>query len=171
MEGAALPWPGAPRGMTMAEVQEMRRAGIRFGYQTKTHPVLLDCTPAQLRDEVTPPEALAELIGSGMHRWFAYPKGKQNPVVIEAVRQAGFSFGFTVLPGFIQKGDTPLRLRRFAISGVMSLLDFALMIQGGFLILEGPRKLWRKLYATLFLRGKDTNSSAIFPPYRGPEAQ
>lgn len=103
--------------LTWEEVQEMGKSNwISFGAHTMHHPVLSYLTdPAELRFEVVQcREALAQRLGLVV-RTFAYPLGKWEQIGDTArtvVRQAGYRWAVTTLPGVNTARTDPYLLRR-----------------------------------------------------------
>jgi peptidoglycan/xylan/chitin deacetylase (PgdA/CDA1 family) len=99
------------------EVQAMEKSNwISFGAHTMHHPVLAYLTdPAELRLEVTQcREVLEQRLGRAV-RTFAYPLGKQEQIgetVQDSVRQAGYTWAVTTLPGMNTARTDPYLLRR-----------------------------------------------------------
>src|SRR5579885_2310464 len=102
--------------LTWEEVREMGKSGwITFGAHTMHHPVLSRLTdPGELRYEVTEcREVLERRLGLTI-RSFAYPLGKWEQIgdAEQVVRQAGYKWAVTTLPGINTAHSDPYLLRR-----------------------------------------------------------
>jgi len=103
--------------LTWEKVQEMGKSNwISFGAHTMHHPVLAYLAdPAELRFEVTQCRAVLEQRLGLAIRTFAYPLGKREQIgdtVQAAVRQAGYQWAVTTLPGMNTARTDPYLLRR-----------------------------------------------------------
>jgi len=96
-------------------VRSMRRAGVRFGSHTETHPILSRVTAARAREEVTRSKrAIEEALGEEI-TLFAYPNGRPEDFTEETVqllRDAGYRAALTTSFGANEAGDDPMRWRR-----------------------------------------------------------
>jgi peptidoglycan/xylan/chitin deacetylase (PgdA/CDA1 family) len=84
--------------LTWDMIETMQRNGIIIGSHTKSHALLtsetLDAAKQQLADSKTTLESrLKQQI-----RHFAYPDGRFNHDVVEAVRSAGYRFAYSICP-------------------------------------------------------------------------
>lgn len=85
---------------TMEEVQIiMDETGFALGWHTWSHRDLTKLSDAELEYEVTPIVPM---------RYFAYPYGRYDNRVVEAVRRAGYEKAYSVTQG----NDNPLTLFR-----------------------------------------------------------
>jgi len=114
------PPPGAFSGLCLSweEVRQMAGEGVAFGAHTERHPILTRVTPDRARQEVSGSKhRLEDEVGVPVTA-FAYPNGGRADVDEASVRlldEAGFSLGFTLIPGPERAGamvDSPLALRR-----------------------------------------------------------
>ena len=73
----------------------MQRAGINIGSHTRNHALLTNESPAELKDELDGSRrTLAKMLGTDA-RHFAYPDGRFNKSVVEAVHAAGYRAAYT----------------------------------------------------------------------------
>jgi peptidoglycan/xylan/chitin deacetylase (PgdA/CDA1 family) len=106
--------------LTWAQVQEMEESGwVSFGAHTMHHPVLAYLTdPAEVQREVVECRAaLKRQLGHPV-RSFAYPLGKPEHIGDDglcAVRQAGYDWAVTTIPGFNTSRTDPHLLRRLNV--------------------------------------------------------
>jgi len=99
------------------EIAEMDGSGlVAFGAHTMHHPVLSRlAAPGDLRDEVERSRTVLERRLGRPVRTFAYPFGKPEHVgdgVRRAVRDAGYAWALTTLPGRNDASTDPHLLRR-----------------------------------------------------------
>lgn len=107
------------RAVTATELSELAQSGcIDIGGHTMTHPVLSALSAdAQYAEVVGGRQRLESLIGRRVLA-FAYPYGTAQDFTeetAEIVRAAGFHAACTTIPGSIESGDDPFRLRRCPI--------------------------------------------------------
>ena len=96
-------------------VRAMRRAGVRFGAHTVTHPILSRVTPERARDEVVESKSAIESALGEEVALFAYPNGRSEDFTDETValvRAAGFRAAVTTRFGANESGSDPFRFRR-----------------------------------------------------------
>lgn len=87
--------PEEQRSLSWEMLREMRDRGITIGSHTRTHPVLTNESWAKVVDELRGSrEQLQRELGI-VARHFAFPAGRFNPLVVRAVAEAGYQFGFT----------------------------------------------------------------------------
>lgn len=105
--------------LTEAEVREMAASGlVEFMPHTHTHPDMRTLDDAALDAELaSSKETIVRLTGKDP-RVFAYPKGKYDSGVVEALQKHGFEAAFTVVPGIVRKGSGPFRLPRNPLGDV-----------------------------------------------------
>jgi len=114
---ARTPARGAepPLMLDWERVRAMRRAGIRFGAHTVTHPILSRVTPERARDEVVESKRAIERELGEEVTLFAYPNGRSEDFTDETValvRAAGFHAAVTTRFGANETGSDPFRFRR-----------------------------------------------------------
>lgn len=86
---------------TMNEIMLMASNGAKIGWHTWSHRDLTKLSDEELEKEVTPIFPM---------KYFAYPYGKFNDMVIEAVKKAGFEEAWSVTEGDDSQFQ---RLRRY----------------------------------------------------------
>jgi peptidoglycan/xylan/chitin deacetylase (PgdA/CDA1 family) len=112
-----LSWP---------QIREMADAGVDFGSHGLTHVRLPECGEQQLRAEVADSrKRIEDRLGRAV-RHFAYPYGKLNERVVDAVREAGYSTGCTTTKGAVVAGADPFRLPRLTVGKRMGMVRFLL---------------------------------------------
>jgi len=118
---ATLPPIGRVGYRTLAseELARLSESGlVRIGGHTVTHPVLsLLSVQDQRREIIEGRSALEQILGRQV-RTFAYPYGSAvdwTDATADIVRDVGFHGAVTTVPGSIESGDDPYRLRRWAV--------------------------------------------------------
>lgn len=100
--------------LTEDEVRDLAGV-IDFQAHTTTHPVLPMCSDAKAAEEIDGSKVLLqERFGFDVYA-IAYPNGDYSPRDLELTREAGYTLGLTVDPGFNSASTDPFRLRRIPI--------------------------------------------------------
>ncbi len=99
------------------QVLEMDKSGwISFGAHTMYHPILAYLTnPAEIQYEVTECRRVLEHKLGYQIRTFAYPVGQDqhiDDVVVQAVKDAGYTWALTTTYGMNTSSSDPYRLKR-----------------------------------------------------------
>jgi len=108
--GGRAHWAGGEPIADWPELEALRRAGGELGAHSRTHASLPDLDDARLREEV---EGSLGEVGAGA--LFAYPHGRHDARVREAVRAAGAPAAFTTDVGRNGAGTDPWCLRRVGV--------------------------------------------------------
>jgi peptidoglycan/xylan/chitin deacetylase (PgdA/CDA1 family) len=113
--GVGAPSPAKGLMLSWNEVAEMHRAGVSFGSHTATHPILsLTNRDAARRELAESKRAIEERLGSRVDG-FAYPNGARADFHAETkdlLRETGYDYAVTTLPGANEPGCDPFELRR-----------------------------------------------------------
>jgi peptidoglycan/xylan/chitin deacetylase (PgdA/CDA1 family) len=111
--GPPLKAPGLM--LSWEEVAAMNSAGIRFGSHTATHPILSRADGTQARREIVESKrAIEERLGVRVEG-FAYPNGSRADFLPETkalLREAGYEYAVTTIPGSNEPGEDVYELRR-----------------------------------------------------------
>jgi peptidoglycan/xylan/chitin deacetylase (PgdA/CDA1 family) len=102
--------------MTVEQVRALARAGHEVGSHSMTHPLLPQCSGADLRQELAGSRSLIASWLGAPPAGFCYPNGDVDDRVAGAARDAGYAYACTTAPGINQPGSDPLRLRRVDVS-------------------------------------------------------
>lgn len=117
--GQAPFWPadGRPEGRLLSseELRAMDAAGMEIGSHTRAHSPLTELAPDAVHEELRTSKAELEGILGHPVESFAYPYGKFNDAVVDAVRTAGYGAACTTRPGWATRDGDPHRLRRLSI--------------------------------------------------------
>lgn len=88
---------------------------VDFQSHTTTHPILRMCSDAKAAEEIEGSRVLLqERFGFDVYA-IAYPNGDYSPRDLELTREAGYTLGLTVDPGFNSASTDAFRLRRIPI--------------------------------------------------------
>jgi peptidoglycan/xylan/chitin deacetylase (PgdA/CDA1 family) len=134
-------WPGvlflqsarldARGGLSTAQVRRLLRDGWELGAHTVTHPDLRDVGPEQLEREVGGSrDALRRAFPAEPVDFFAYPFGRHDTDVIDAVRTAGFTGAVTTRRGLAERSDGAFTLDRHVVTGSFSARRLLRAIRG-----------------------------------------
>jgi peptidoglycan/xylan/chitin deacetylase (PgdA/CDA1 family) len=105
-----------PGFLDAAQIRQLDRAGMDVGDHTAHHLDLPMLTPAELTSEVAGSrQVLARVLGHPVY-FFAYPYGAFNATVVQAVRAAGFTMGYTTQSGITESTAAPLTWPRLHVS-------------------------------------------------------
>jgi peptidoglycan/xylan/chitin deacetylase (PgdA/CDA1 family) len=111
--GSPPPAPGLM--LTWDEVRAMSRSGIEFGSHTSTHPILSRLGSDLARREILDSKrVIEERLGTAV-RGFAYPNGTRADFLPETkaiVREAGYAYAVTTIPGTNEPEQDLFELRR-----------------------------------------------------------
>ena len=119
--------------LTWDQVKEMRDYGIEFGSHTMNHPRLANLTPERVQEElVESRKVLTEKLGYAPIA-FANPYGNaaDEPLVRNAVRDAGYRWAVSVHLGKADLHKEPYCLRRLFVRGDDFMYDFHLNMTRG----------------------------------------
>jgi peptidoglycan/xylan/chitin deacetylase (PgdA/CDA1 family)/GT2 family glycosyltransferase len=132
--GACSDWDayGPLRGlMTLPQLREVARHGIRIGSHTLTHRRLTQLPASEVRQELRDAKRkLEDLLGMPITE-LAYPFGDVNLRVRAEAEAAGYETGFTTNSG-LNRWEDRLLLKRVNVSGRESVLEHILKIWLGY---------------------------------------
>lgn len=109
--------PPSQGGLSEAQVRGLLNAGWELDTQGFSHADLIALDPTQLHFQVA---TARETIQRRYHvsaKWFCYPSGHYNAVVIAAVKAAGYIGSTTVVPGWANPASDLYRLPRLRVLG------------------------------------------------------
>ena len=101
--------------MATSQIKDISEAGIEIGSHTISHPDLSTATAAKAHTEIFQSKVQLEAVINKPIISFCYPSGKFNNAAVEIVRQAGYHFAVTTVPGVAKFNDT-LRLSRHRVN-------------------------------------------------------
>lgn len=105
----------APDRLAKAHIREMFAEGMSFGSHTQSHRALGELSYQENISECSgSKKALEDVLGISIES-LAYPRGSYNHDTIEAMRQSGYTMGFTVINGRCSRYDNAFVLRRIPL--------------------------------------------------------
>jgi len=112
-----LAWRYLPAIGGTSAVRGLARAGWEIDSHSLTHPDLTQLPAAELRRELTVSrDRIKRAFGARAANFFAYPNGRYDARVQEAVRAAGYLAATTVERGFAEPTADPFALPRIQVS-------------------------------------------------------
>lgn len=111
------------------EILQMQNSGlIEFGSHTLSHVNLSTITDEQLINELRESKKEVENITKKDCEAFAYPYGKFDDKIVQAVKNAGYKNATVVKRGLFEQNDDIFTIKRIGILGTESFFDFILKI-------------------------------------------
>lgn len=97
------------------DVQTMMSEDIHFGSHAVTHRILPRLDKGAVQNELsTSKQILEHRLGKPV-RMLAYPNGDHDETTCRTAHESGYALAFTTLPGWVQPGVDPYRLKRINI--------------------------------------------------------
>ena len=106
------------RLLSTNEIREMAKAGFCFHSHTHMHVDLTNVSDKTLRNELAASkQALATITDNIANKSFfiAYPYGRYNQRVVDAVKRTDYKAAFSVMPGFNRTGGDLFNIHRLDI--------------------------------------------------------
>jgi peptidoglycan/xylan/chitin deacetylase (PgdA/CDA1 family) len=132
--GGVNDWDGETPGEELLAadgVRALHAAGIEIGSHGATHRALTALSDADLEEEVAGSKAALEAVTGAPVVSFCYPYGDFDDRAVEAVRAAGYRAATVIRGGITPDLSDPYRLKRVAVRGTNTLLDFSLALTRG----------------------------------------
>jgi peptidoglycan/xylan/chitin deacetylase (PgdA/CDA1 family) len=132
--GGVNDWDGETPGDALLGadgVRALRDAGLEIGSHGATHRALTGLSDADLPAEVQGSKAALEAVTGAPVVSFCYPYGNFDDRVVAAVRNAGYRAATVIRGGISPDLSDPFRLKRIAVRGTNTLLDFSLALTRG----------------------------------------
>jgi len=118
-----------PGYMTWAQIEEMARAGQRFGSHSRDHPDLRGKSVDYLVwQALGGMEAIQEHLGYHP-RWISYPSGKYDDQTIAVYRSAHYWGGLTTNPGATHTLENIFELKRMRVHGYYTAENLAALLK------------------------------------------
>lgn len=136
--------------LTWSQVREIASSNlVEIGAHTLNHPDLDKISLAEAEKEITLSKKAIEDNLNRPCRYFAYPRGRFTPKIVDLVKKAGFANAFSTIYGYNDKNADPYLLKRYMLEGTDSLFVFKQILKGALNILAiqgtNPGKFLRKL--------------------------
>ncbi len=132
--GGVNDWDGETPGDALLSpdgVRALHEAGIEIGSHGATHHALPELSDADLAAEVEGSKAALEVVTGAPVLSFCYPYGAFDDRSVAAVRAAGYRAATVIRGGIVRDLSDPFRLKRVAVRGTNTLLDFSLALTRG----------------------------------------
>jgi peptidoglycan/xylan/chitin deacetylase (PgdA/CDA1 family) len=132
--GGVNDWDGETPGdalLSAGGVRALHAAGIEIGSHGVTHRALPGLSDADLLAEVAGSKAALEAVIGAPVVSFCYPYGAFDDRSVEAVRAAGYRAATVIRGGIPPDLSDPFRIKRVAVRGTNTLLDFSLALTRG----------------------------------------
>lgn len=111
------------------QILEMLNSGlIEFGSHTLSHVNLSTINDEQLLNELKKSKEEVEKITNQECEAFAYPYGKFDDKIIQAVKNVGYKNATVVKRGLFEQNDDIFTIKRVGILGTESFVDFLLKV-------------------------------------------
>jgi peptidoglycan/xylan/chitin deacetylase (PgdA/CDA1 family) len=115
--------------MTWEMIQEMSQAGMEFGSHTHTHPDLRNRSREFLSTQLVHSQELIEAHLGKPVRFFCYPSGQYDSLVIETLQAADYWAAVTTQPGSEHSFGRRYEMARLRISGGYTAADLAALLE------------------------------------------
>jgi peptidoglycan/xylan/chitin deacetylase (PgdA/CDA1 family) len=122
--------------MSEEQILDLDKNGFEILSHTVSHPVLVKIADNELNAELTGARRALENIVGHTVVGISYPHGEFDARVCEAVKKAGYLFGFTVEPRMIENFTDNFRIGRFRVSEKDGSLVFRLKISGAYQVMN-----------------------------------
>ena len=132
--GGVNDWDGETPGDALLSadgVRALAAAGIEIGSHGATHRALPGLSDAELEAEVAGSKAALEAVTGTPVVSFCYPYGAFDDRAVAAVRDAGYRAATVIRGGIDPDLCDPYRIKRVAVRGTNTLLDFSLALTRG----------------------------------------
>jgi peptidoglycan/xylan/chitin deacetylase (PgdA/CDA1 family) len=115
--------------LSWEQIDLMKNQGITFESHTLTHPDLAYITQEEARREITESKKKLEERLSNQVNFIAYPYGRRNPAVDEAVRASGYRGAVTTEIGKNTEYTDPVQLKRLRVTGNTTMKEFEQLLE------------------------------------------
>jgi len=119
-----------PSFLTWGDLRKLERRGIAIGSHTVTHTELTLLDDSEALAELRDSRAILERKLGHPVQWFAYPAGREDPRVVQLVREAGYVLAVTTQPGAVQAADRPFELHRYEVLDSTGVTGLAALLGG-----------------------------------------
>lgn len=110
-------------------IEKLKGEGVTFGSHSRSHPFISSLSQEDVIDEVANSRSCLEEKLQLPVEFFCYPYGDYDARVVKAVKEAGYSGGFTTKRGLVHRGDDPFEIRRCLIRNSTHPLLFILRLR------------------------------------------
>ena len=113
-----------PDHMSWAEIELLHASGMEIGSHSYTHPSLRGKSSDYVVWQALGSKEAIEARTHEPVRFFSYPSGQYDQLVIDVLRSAGYWGAVTVESGSLQSSERPFELKRIRVRGTYDLRDF-----------------------------------------------
>jgi len=113
-----------PEYLSWSEVELLHAGGMEIGSHSYTHPSLSGQTFDYVVWQALGSKEAIEARTNEPVRFFSYPSGQYDELVMQVLRSAGYWAAVTVEPGSLQSSERTFELRRVRVRGSYDLEDF-----------------------------------------------
>lgn len=124
-----------PRALNMREIAEMK-PWVDFECHTATHPILPRCTLAEIELELLDGKNILESDYGLSISALAYPNGDFDQRVLKCMKDFGYRFGFSLVPGYNSRRTPHFIIRRFSATDNSPVSELAAKASGVFWFLK-----------------------------------
>lgn len=138
--------------MTKDHLRKLDNEGVEIFSHTVTHPRLSEIEDDRLQIEIKESKRiLEEILGHDVIA-ISYPYGAHNAEVCNASREAGYKYGFTIVPDVLDYSQDNMRLSRFEVLAKDSLFKFRLIISGAYSVSKFLQNSKRSVLRAVLLK-------------------
>lgn len=116
--------------LTTQQLQELEAGGISIACHTHTHPLLDQCSLAQVTDELVTSKNILQKLGFPFFDVFAYPNGNSNRKIEEVVKAAGYKAAFIFDHTIAKEPVNPFAISRLSVTDETPMWKFKLILSG-----------------------------------------
>jgi peptidoglycan/xylan/chitin deacetylase (PgdA/CDA1 family) len=115
---------GREEHMSWTDIEVLHANGMEIGSHSYTHPSLRGKSFDYIVWQVLGSKEAIEARTHEPVRFFSYPSGQYDQLVVDVLRSAGYWGAVTVEAGSLQSSQHPLELKRIRVRGTYDLQDF-----------------------------------------------
>lgn|GEM_PF-1376379 len=115
---------GREEYMSWADIELLHAEGMEIGSHSYTHPSLRGKSFNYVVWQVLGSKEAIEARTNDRVRFFSYPSGQYDKLVVDVLESAGYWGAVTVEAGSLQSSQLPFELRRIRVRGRYELEDF-----------------------------------------------
>lgn len=113
--------------LTPSQIRELAAAGWEIGCHTATHPDMHNLTSSQIDSEIVNSKSRLEKDLGVKINYIAFPKGRYNSKIQNAVSQAGYKLALTMDDALVTQNTNHLRVPRVGVDGTHSFAEFQVL--------------------------------------------
>jgi peptidoglycan/xylan/chitin deacetylase (PgdA/CDA1 family) len=113
-----------PEYLSWPEIELLHAGGMEIGSHSYTHPSLRGQTFEYVVWQVLGSKEAIEARTHEPVRFFSYPSGQYDQLVMQVLRSAGYWGAVTVEPGSLQSSERTFELKRVRVRGSYDVEDF-----------------------------------------------